>query len=446
MLDRWFQLQIQGTTLKREVLAGLTTFAAMAYILAVNPAILSSTGMDAGALVTATALASAVGCLCMALLTNYPIGLAPGMGLNAFFTYDICLGMNLPWQGALALVFWNGVLFVVLSITGLRTHLVKAIPHCLRIGIQAGIGLFIVMVGLKNSGVIVDHPATLLTLGNLSTGWIPNGAGLAILGFVLAAILSLRKIPGAILLAMAAVTLIGLGIPLPDSGGTLTPHPTQVIAWPASLGPLFGQLDWFYPFRHWETAWVVVLSLLFVDLFDSIGTLIAVSRQARLTDDSGELPKMSQALVADAAATSAGAVLGTSPVTSYIESAAGVEAGGKTGLTSLTVAACFCLAIFFHPVILCLPAAATAPALILVGLIMMGSGWQQLDWQKQGSALCGTATALLIPLSSGIANGIALGCIIYTLLMLLTGERKKIHPLLAILSLLFLIKFAAVPH
>lgn len=441
MLERWFHLTEHDTTARREIVAGVTTFAAMAYILAVNPAILANTGMDAGALVTATAIASALGCVLMALLTNYPIALAPGMGLNAFFTYEICLGMNVPWQGALAMVFWNGVLFMLISVTGLRTQLVGAIPECLKIGIQAGIGLFIALIGLQNSGIVVDHPETLLSLGALSDGWKPNAATLALLGVVTAAILMTKGVPGAILIAIVLVTLGGLFVP--HDGGTVTPRPEGMVDWPHSLGPLVLQLDWFYPFRHWQSAWVVVLTLLFVDLFDSVGTLIAVSRQAKLTNASGELPGMSGALFADAAATSAGACLGCSPVTSYVESATGVEAGGRTGLTSLVVAGCFLIALFFHPLILTIPAAATAPALILVG-VFMTSGLQRMPWDDYRETVPGVATALLIPLSFGIANGIALGCIGYTLIMVFSGDWRKVHWMLAVLSALFVLKFGVV--
>ncbi len=441
MLERWFGLGAHGTTLQREILAGLTTFASMAYILAVNPGILANTGMDPGALITATALASAIGCLLMALMTNYPIALAPGMGLNAFFTYGICLGMNVPWQGALAMVFWNGVVFMLVSVTTLRSHVVRAIPECLKIGIQAGIGLFIALIGLQNSGIVVDHPATLLTLGPLSDGWIPNSATLALLGLVLAAVFIARGVPGGILLAMIIVTLCGLVVPAGE--GMVTPRPQGVVAWPKSASSLFFQLDWFYPFRHWQTAWVVVLSLLFVDLFDSVGTLIGVSRRAKLTDASGDLPKMPRALFADATATAAGACVGCSPVTAYVESATGVEAGGRTGLTTLVVALCFTLALFFHPLITVMPAAATAPALILVG-VLMASGLQNMPWADVRETVPGVATALLIPLSFGIANGIALGCIGYTLIMFLTGAREKVHWLLAVLSALFVLKFAFV--
>ena len=434
-----FKLPANNTTAAKEVLAGLTTFASMAYILVVNPEMLAQTGMDKGALITGTAVASAVACLLMAAVTNYPIALAPGMGLNAFFTYEICLKTNVPWQGALAMVFWNGILFLALSVTGFRRTIVKAIPECLKIGIQAGIGLFIALIGFQNAGIVVDDPATLLTLGDLSDGLVPNAATLALLGVVFAAVLSAKKVPGAILIAMVLVTLIGGVVPAGD--GAITPIPEGVVGWPKSLEPLLLQIDWLYPFQHWQTAWVIVLSLLFVDLFDSIGTLIAVSRQAGLTDEKGNLPKMQGALAADAAATSFGACVGCAPVTSYIESATGVEAGGRTGLTSIVVGICFLAAIVFHPLIAAIPVAATAPALILVGVLML-AGFRHMNWNQLTESVPAVLTALLIPLSFGIANGIAIGCIAYTLLSLLAGEWRKLHWFLAVLSVLFVLKFA----
>ncbi len=442
MIERIFRLKANGTSVSRECLAGLTTFAAMAYILAVNPALLSETGMDAGALVTATGLAAAVGCLLMAFLTNYPIALAPGMGLNAFFTYGICLGAGIPWQGALAMVFWTGILFCLLSVTGWRKAVVGALPEALKIGIQAGIGLFIAFIGLQNAGIVVAHPATLVDLGSFTEAGRPTPAGLTFIGLLLATVLLIKHIPGAVLLAIIFVATIGLWVPNGEDS-TITQVPDSVVGWPQSLASLWMQLDWFYPFRHWETAWVLMLSLLFVDLFDSVGTLIGVSRQAQLTDSQGDLPKMSHALLADAAATSTGACLGCSPVTSYIESATGVEAGGRTGLTSIVVALCFILALFFHPLILALPPAATAPALILVGILML-SQLSQLSWEDRRSSLPGAATALLMPFAFSIADGIALGCVAYTAIMILTGEYRRVPVLLHVLSLLFLLKLVFV--
>lgn len=411
----------------------------MAYILAVNPAILKDTGMDAAALVTATALSAAAGTLLMAALTNYPIALAPGMGLNALFTYEICLGLGVPWQGALGIVFWNGILFLVLTVTGLRTAIVNAIPEGLKTGMQVGIGLLIAFVGLKSAGIVVASEATLVTLGPLSKGWMPNSASLALAGLMLCAVLMARKVPGAILIAILLVAAAGLLVP-GEGGGTITPAPQKFVSAPASLNTLWLQADLLYPLKNWEIAVAPVLTLMFVDMFDSIGTLVGVSRRAGLCDSEGRLPKMGPALSADAAATSIGALLGTSPVTSYVESAAGVEAGGRTGLTGVVVAGCFVAALFFHPLILCIPAAATAPALVIVGIMMM-SGLKGFDWADIKNAVPAVATMILIPLGFGIANGIAIGCILQVAIHWLSGEFRSVHWMLVVLSILFVLKF-----
>lgn len=427
----------------REIGAGLATFAAMAYILAVNPAILSDgTGMDEAALVTATALAAAIGTLLMALVARLPVALAPGMGLNAFFAYEICGRLGMPWQGALGMVFWNGLFFLALSLTPLRVSVVRAIPETLKVAIQVGIGLLVAFVGLQKAGIVVGSPATLVALGDLSDGFRPNAATLALGGLALMAALLVRRVPGAILLAIMAVAFAGLFVPA-ESGGTITAVPGSIVAAPASLGPLFLQADLLYPFRHWEVAWLPVVALVFVDLFDSIGTLVGVSRRAGLVDASGHLPEMGRALAADAAATGVGALLGTSPVTAYVESAAGIEAGGRTWRTGVTVSACFLLAMFLHPVVLALPPAATAPALILVGATMLG-GLKGFDWSDLAASVPAVATMLLIPLGFGIADGIAVGCILHVVLLAGTGRSGELHPVLVGLAVLFVLKFTLV--
>ena len=434
-----FHLKQNQTTISRELLAGVTTFAAMAYILVVNPGMLALTGMDAGALVTATAVAAAVGSILMALLTNYPIALAPGMGLNAFFTFTICGQMEVPWQGALGLVFWNGVLFLALSLTGFRAKVVKAIPEALKVGIQAGIGLFIVVIGLRNLGIF----------GNPAPGFIALRFGeigqqlltpvlLATFGVGLTLLLMKLRVAAAILIGVAVVSVIGLFVSV--GGQPITARPSAIVAPPASIAPVAFQVDWFYPFRNLGSAWIVLLTLVFVDLFDSVGTLIGVSRQAKLTDASGDLPKMRSALVADAAATTLGACAGVSPVTAYIESATGVQAGGRTGLTSLVVAACFLLSLFFHPLIAVIPAAAVAPALLVVGVLMM-QGMRQIDWPDWRAAIPAVVTVVMIPLNFQIAEGIAAGFVLYTLLMVCTGAWRRVNPILAVLSGLFALKF-----
>ncbi|MFK5924057.1 MAG: NCS2 family permease [Verrucomicrobiota bacterium] len=443
MLERYFQLKSKGTTLPREVMGGLATFTAMAYILAVNPAILKDTGMDHAALVTATALAAAIGTALMALLSKYPIAMAPGMGINVFFTYEICLRMNVPWQGALGMVFWNGILFLILTMTGLRSLVVKAIPEALKIGMQVGIGLLIALIGLKNCGLVVTDESSLLRLGPISDGWIPNSASLASLGLLLILVLVIKKIPGAILLSILVVTLLGLLVPGTEAGLSITEMPEQWVDRPASLSPLWMKADWLYPFKHWQVAWVPVLTLMFVDMFDSIGTLLGVSRRAGLLDEQGELPRMGKALTADAAATSLGAMLGTSPVTAYVESAAGVEIGARTGLAALVTALCFVLALFFHPLILSIPAAATAPALVWVG-IMMFSGLEAIEWKDLRRTVPAVITMIMIPFGLGIANGIAFGCITYCVVMATTGEYRKVKKIMYGLAVMFVLKFILV--
>lgn len=426
---------------RREILAGLTTFASMAYILVVNPGMLAITGMDQNALITATALSAAAGTLLMAILTNYPIALAPGMGLNAFFTFTICGQLGIPWQGALGLVFWTGVLFLVLSATRFREEVIKAIPDSLKIGIQAGIGLFILVIGLKNIGVFADPAPRFiaLQLNDLST--IPwQMLAIAAIGLTTVLILTRFRIAGAILCGIAMATIAGLFLTVGGNPATTTPD--GFVSAPASVAPVLFHVDWMYPFKNPGTAWIPLLTLVFVDLFDTIGTLIGVSRQAGLTDKTGTLPKMKQALIADASATTVGACLGVSPVTSYIESATGVEAGGKTGWTSVTVAACFLLALFFHPLLTVIPAAAVAPALLVVGGMMM-AGLKKLDWNDWRAVIPALATVFLIPLNFQIAEGIAAGCVLYTMSMVVTGQWKRVHWFLAALSLLFLIKLIA---
>ncbi len=432
MSTDFFQLKLHGTTVRREVIGGLTTFAAMAYILAVNPAVLAQAGMDRGALITATALASAVMTVVMALATNYPIALAPGMGLNAFFTFGICLGAKIPWPAALGIVFYSGVLFLVLTLTGVRRKLIESIPHELKLAITCGIGLFIAFIGLKGAGVISANPATLVTLGDISQ----PGPLMALGGIILAAVLIWRKVPGAIILTVLALTALGLVLKTAD-GKMVTPLPSALLSAPASLTPTFLQLDLGYFWHHWQVCVPLLLALLFVDLFDNMGTLIGVCQRAGLLDKDGNLPKIGRALTADATAAIVGATLGTSTVTSYIESAAGVEAGGRTGLTAITTAGCFLLALFLSPLIVVIPAAATAPALVIVGVFMMQS-ITELDLKDFSKAVPAVVTMLAMPLTFSIAEGIAMGFVVYVFLMLGIGRAREVKPLSWVLGLLFL--------
>ncbi len=437
--DRFFQLSANGTTARREIVGGLTTFAAMAYILAVNPAILSIAGIDKGALITATALAAAFTTVAMALMTNYPIALAPGMGLNAFFAFTMCGAYKVPWQAALGLVFWEGVIFLVLTLTGVRQRIVGAIPQSLKLAIGCGIGLFIAFIGLKNGGVIVANPATLVGLGDLSQ----PGPLLVLFGVILTAVLIVRKVRGAIIITVLVLTALGLFLPAAGSGGArvmITQTPARLISLPASLGPTFFKLDLGYLFTHFAQALPLLLTLLFVDLFDNVGTLIGVCKRAGLLDAQGNLPRIGRALIADAGAAMFGACLGTSTTTSYIESAAGVEEGGRTGLTGLVVAACFLLAMFLGPLIGAIPELATAPALIIVGVYMM-QGVLEIDFNDFAVAVPAVLTILIMPLAFSISEGIAVGFVVYALLMLCIGRGREVTVLAYILSALFLLHF-----
>lgn len=437
LVDRWFGLRAAGSTVPRELVAGLTTFAAMSYILAVNPAILAESGMDRGAVISATAIASALMTAVFALATNYPIALAPGMGMNAFFTYTICLQHRVPWPAALGLVFTGGLLFLLLSVTGARRRILEAIPPELKTAISCGIGLFIAFIGFQKAGLVADHPVTLVTAGRL--GSAPALVSLA--GLILAAALAWRRVRGAILLSIAAVTVAGLFLSGPD-GRPLTPRPDfgagwRPVDWPASLAPTFLHLDLAYVTTHFLELAPLLLALLFVDLFDNMGTLIGVSRRAGLLDAQGRLPRLGRALAADATAAMVGSTLGTSTVTSYIESAAGVEEGGRTGLTALTVAAGFLLSLFLHPLILLVPTVATAPALILVGVFMM-QGAAEIDWRQLPVALPAALTILLMPLTFSISEGLALGFLAWFALALVTGRARTLSVTAWVLALLFL--------
>jgi adenine/guanine/hypoxanthine permease len=435
MLERVFRLRENGTTAGREVVAGLTTFAAMAYILAVNPAILKNAGMPEPALVTATALSAAVATVLMALLTNFPLALAPGMGINAFFAFSICIGMKVPWQSALGLVFINGCLFLLLSITGVREKILAAIPSPMKIAISAGIGLFIAFIGLENGGLIVANPATLVSMGDLSRPDVALFAG----GILLTCLLIARGVPGAIIVSMAIVTAVGLFVPK-ASGGTVTAPPSAWLSLPASLEPTFFKLNFDLLFTDHLKALAVILTLLLVDLFDNLGTLIGVTRRAGIMDASGNIPRVGRALVADSVAAIISSLFGTSTVVSYIESAAGIQAGGRTGLTAITTAICFVLALFLTPLILMVPAAAVAPALVAVGLVMFQEV-VHLDLSDFQLAAPSILTILMMPLSFSISTGIGLGLIMLSVLSLGSGSLGKATAVTHILAVIFLLHF-----
>ncbi len=441
MLNRFFHLDENRTTVGRELQAGLTTFAAMAYILAVNPDILANTGMDKAALVTVTALTAAIATAVMALLTNYPIALAPGMGINAFFTFTIVLGRGVPWSEALGMVFVNGVIFLLLSVTGVREKIVAGIPHSLKIAITCGIGLFIAFIGLKNGGVIVASPATFVTHGNFASGPVALCLG----GIVLTAILVARRVPGAIVIGIATVTLARLMVRA--SGATMvTQLPESIVSLPASPDPVFFKLTFGFLSNGNAIlmALPIVLTLLLVDMFDNIGTLIGVTKRAGFLRPDGTLPRAGRALAADSIATLLSALFGTSTVVSYIESASGVEAGGRTGLTSLTTAALMLVALFFTPLILIVPAAATAPALVIVGVFMMQS-ITEIDMTDFKTAAPAVLTILAIPLTFSIAEGIGIGLITAAILALALGESKKMTVVGYILAGVFFLQFFHLP-
>lgn len=433
-LEQYFKLTEKGTNLKTEFIAGLTTFAAMSYVLVVNPSILAAGGMPIEGLITVTAIAACLGTLLMAFMTNYPIAMAPGMGLNAFFAFTICLTREIPWDAALGIVFWNGILFLLLSVSGVRTKIAEAIPAALKIGVQCGIGLFIAFIGLKNAGLVVDNPATFVSIGDLSE----PATLLALAGIIFTIILVIRKVTGAILISVVVLTLIGAFIPVGD--GYLTANPGQVIGLPDSISGTFFAMDIMYPIEYFAETWDLVFALLFVNMFDTIGTLLGVSRKANLLDKNGQLPKIGKAMTADAAASVVGAAIGTSPVTSYVESAAGVSAGGRTGLTSVFVAMCFILALFLTPLMKVIPLMATTPALIMVGILMMDS-FRQLDFDDITALATATVALLAMPLTFSISEGIALGFITYVGIMLGTGRYKKVTLITYAMAAVFVLRY-----
>lgn len=425
MLERLFQLRAHNTNVRTEILAGVTTFLAMAYILFVNPSILGETGMDKGAIFVATCLAAAIGSATMGLIANYPIALAPGMGLNAFFTYTVVLHMGHTWQVALGAVFLSAVMFFLLSIFRIREWIVNSIPLPLRSAIAAGIGLFLALIALHNAGIVVDNPATLVGMGDLKQPSVI----LATLGFFLIVGIESLKVRGAVLIGILAVTVASIAMGVTPFGG--------IVSMPPSLAPTFLQLDIAGALDVGLIS--VIFAFLFVDLFDNSGTLIAVAKRAGLMGKDGHMPKMGRALIADSTAAMAGSLLGTSTTTSYIESAAGVSAGGRTGLTAIVVAVLFLLALFFAPLAGSVPAFATAPALLFVA-VLMASGLAEINWDDVTEAAPVVVTALAMPLTYSIANGIAFGFIAWTAVKLISGRRRDLNPALVILSILFVIK------
>ena len=426
ILNRYFELEQHGTTVRTEVMAGLTTFLTMAYIAFVNPQILADAGMDRGAVFVATCVAAAVGCTIMGLYANYPIAQAPGMGLNAFFTYGVVLGLGHPWQTALGAVFVSGVCFMALSVLPVREWVVNAFPRSLKMAISAGIGLFLAIIAMRNAGLVEASEATLVTLGDVTAA----PAVLAVLGLVLIAALDARRVTGGPIIGILTVTAIGLALGVTPFRG--------IVDLPPSVAPTLFVLDIGAALDI--ALFGVIFAFLFTDLFDTAGTLIGVAHQADLLDADGRLPRARKALVADSTATTVGALLGTSPVTSYIESAAGVKAGGRTGLTAVTVAVLFLATLFLSPLADTIPAYATAAALLFVTCIMARS-LVDIDWSDVTEYAPAVVLAVTIPLSFSIADGIAAGFITYAVIKLLSGRAREASPAVLVLAVLFVVRF-----
>jgi AGZA family xanthine/uracil permease-like MFS transporter len=426
-IEGFFKLKAHGTTVKTELTAGLITFMTMAYIIAVNPAILAQSGMDKGAVMTATILSAAVATLIMALYAKLPFALAPGMGLNAFFTYTVCLGMGKSWQFALTAVFLSGLIFMLLTVFKIRTLILEAIPVNLKKAISAGIGLFIAVIGLGNAG-IVEKGAVLLQIGNITGG---HEASLALIGILFTAILLALNVKGALLFGIIATTLLGIPMGVTDLSSF-----SGFVSLPASVAPLFLQFEW----REIVSAEMAltVVTFVFLNLFDTMGTLVGVSTKARMITATGHIPHMREAFLSDAWGSIIGACLGSSPVVTYVESAAGVAQGGRTGLTSVTVALLFLLALFFSPLFLVVPAAATAPALFLVGFFML-SPLAEIDFNNFSEAVPAFFTLLMMPLSYSISEGIAFGIISYVVIKLFSGRARDVKPITWFVALFFVI-------
>ena len=426
LLERFFKLKEHGSSVKNELIGGITTFATMAYIIFVNPSIMAASGMDAGAVFVATCIGAAIGSLLMGLFANWPVGLAPGMGLNAFFSFTVVGEMGYSWEVALGAVFISGILFVGMSFYKVREWIIESIPESLRYAMTAGVGLFLGLIGLKTAGIVVDNPATLVSLGNFAE---PN-ALLAAICFLIIAVLSERKVFGAVLIGIISVTLIGMGLGLVQYQG--------VFSAPPSIAPTFMAMDIQGALNISMVS--VILAFLFVNMFDTAGTLMGVADRANLMNkETGKIEGLSKALKADSVASVAGACVGCPPVTSYVESASGVAAGGRTGLSAVFIALLFLAAIFLSPLAAMIPAYATAGALIYVAFIMMSS-MQNINWREFTDATPAAITTLMMPLTFSIANGIALGFITYTVLKVATGKTKDVSISMYILTAVFVAK------
>ena len=428
-IQKTFGMDPAKHSIRTEIIAGITTFLTMAYILAVNPSIfgaLATQGMPTDAVFTATALAAIVGCLVMSIYAKKPFGLAPGMGLNAFFVFTVCLGMGHSWQMALTAIFLEGILFILLTITNVRKLIVDAIPMNLKRAIGAGIGLYIAFIGLKSAGIIVSSDSTSVTLGPLSD----STSILAIIGLLLTSVLVILKVRGGMLLGILVTTIIGIPMGVTHFNGLLSTPP--------SISSIFCQFEWSQIFS-WDMV-AIVFTFLFIDMFDTIGTVVGVSVKSGMVDEKGNVDGINKVLMADAVATVAGAMFGTSTTTTYIESASGVSEGGRTGLTSFTIAVCFAIALLFSPLFLAIPDAATGPVLFIVG-VMMAAPVKEIDWEDYSEAIPAFVTMLLMPLAYSISDGIMLGMISYVVINALTGKFKKVSVTMWILAVLFVLRY-----
>ncbi len=427
MLEKHFKLSEHNTNVRTEVIAGITTFMTMGYIIMVNPDILSATGMDFGALITATCLSAAISTIFMALYANYPFALAPGMGLNAFFAFTVVLGMGLSWEAALGAVFINGVIFLLLTLTTAREALFNAIPMNLKLATSVGIGLFIAFIGFTQAGIVVEDPDTYLALGNFHDPQVL----LAIFGLIVAGLLLARGVRGALLISILITSFAGMVL-------GIVPWPEGVISPPPSLVPIFSRMDIKGALKFGLIP--IIFTFTFVDIFDTMGTLVGVASKAKMLDKEGRLPRINRALAVDAVGTVAGAVLGTSTVTTYVESASGVAEGGRTGLTSLITGLLFILALFFSPIVAAIPGAATAPALILVGLFMM-EPVLRINLSDYTEAIPAFLTIILMPLTYSIAEGLVMGVLSYVIIKLVSGRFKDVSPVMLFLGIFFIIRF-----
>ncbi|WP_288297111.1 NCS2 family permease [uncultured Pyramidobacter sp.] len=426
MFESLFRIKEAGSSVRTEIMAGITTFMTMGYIIFVNPNIMANAGMPFDAVMVATCLASAFATALMAFLANYPIGLSTGMGLNAFFAFSVVLSMKISWQVALAAIFVEGVIFILLTLTKIREAVINSIPKTLKVGIAAGIGFFIALIGLIGCGIVVDNPATLVSVGDLTS----KPALVAIFGFLVIVCLECHRVRGAVLWGILASTLAAI-----PAG--LTKVPASFVSMPPSIAPLFCKMD--FSMIGTATFWGIVFTFFFVDFFDTVGTLVGVTTRAGMLDEKGNLPRASQALMADAIGTVAGSVLGVSTVTSFVESASGVEQGGRTGLTALTTAVLFLLAVFFSPLVAMVPSAATSPALVMVGIYMMMS-LRDLDFGDFSNTIPAVVAIFTMPFTYSIGNGIEFSTLTFVVTKVLGGKIKEISPILWLLALLFLAK------